>query len=121
GTACNCTGTASVPLPIVVLPGTAPGALQALPACWRLNLTNPTLFPATLTAKVTPAAAGIPVQFLVGGVPVGTATTDATGTATLPVNLTLLQIVNATYQATAVVGGTTVTATGTLRPCIPPV
>ncbi|MFF7654204.1 hypothetical protein ACFZCY_30965 [Streptomyces sp. NPDC007983] len=61
------------------------------------------------------------MQFLVGGVPVGTATTDATGTATLPVNLALLQIINTTYQATAVVGGTTVTSTATLRPCIPPV
>ncbi|MFI0776053.1 hypothetical protein, partial [Streptomyces sp. NPDC021212] len=123
GTACNCTGTASLPLPIVVLPGTTtpPGGLQALPACWRISLATPALFPTTLTATVTPAAAGIPVQFLVGGVPVGTATTDATGTATLPVNLTLLQIVNTTYQATAVVGGATVTATGTLRPCIPPV
>ncbi|WAP60584.1 hypothetical protein [Streptomyces sp. S465] len=121
GTACNCTGTTSLPLPILVLPGAAPGALQALPACWRINLSNPLLFPATLTATVTPAAAGIPVQFLVGGVPVGTAITDATGTATLSVNLGPLQIINLTYQATAVVGGATVTSTGTLRPCIPPV
>ncbi|WNF01299.1 Ig-like domain-containing protein [Streptomyces luomodiensis] len=121
GTACNCTGTASLPLPIVVLPGAAPGALQALPACWRINLFNPLLFPATLTATVTPAAAGIPVQFLVGGVPVGAAVTDATGTATLSVNLGPLQIINLTYQATAVVGGATVTSTGILRPCIPPV
>ncbi|WP_421106747.1 hypothetical protein [Streptomyces sp. NEAU-S77] len=106
----------------MVLPGTTPpGALQALPACWRINLSNPTLFPTTLKATVTPATAGIPVQFLVGGVPVGTATTDATGTATLTVNLTPLQIINTTYQATAVVGGTTVTSTATLRMCNPPV
>ncbi|MBD3006005.1 Ig-like domain-containing protein [Streptomyces sp. 5-10] len=122
GSACNCTGSASVPLPVVVLPGaTTPGPLQALPACWRISLTNPTLFPTTLTAKVTPPTAGISVQFLVGGVPVGTATTDATGTATLPVNLTALQILNTTYQATAVIGGTTVTSTASLLPCVPPV
>uniref|UniRef100_UPI003BA25AD8 Ig-like domain repeat protein n=1 Tax=Streptomyces sp. NEAU-S77 TaxID=3411033 RepID=UPI003BA25AD8 len=121
GSACNCTGAASLPLPVVVLPGTTPpGALQALPACWRINLSNPTLFPTTLKATVTPATAGIPVQFLVGGVPVGTATTDATGTATLTVNLTPLQIINTTYQATAVVGGTTLTSTASLRMCNPP-
>lgn len=120
GTGCACTGVASAPLPITVAPQTGP--LSASPACWRVNLPFPipSLFVATLTATLTPAQAGVTVTFYVSGLPVGTAVTNAAGVATLNAGLSILQISASTYTAVATVGGVTVQATNTLRPCFPP-
>ncbi|MFI2187362.1 ice-binding family protein [Streptomyces sioyaensis] len=121
GTGCACTGVVSAPLPITVTPQTSP--LSASPACWRVNLPFPipSLFVATLTATLTPAQAGVTVTFYVSGLPVGTAVTNAAGVATLNAGLSILQISASTYTAVATVGGVTVQATNTLRPCFPPV
>ncbi|MFC9241804.1 ice-binding family protein [Streptomyces decoyicus] len=120
-TGCACTGVVSAPLTITVVQQTGP--LSASPACWRVNLPIPVphLFVATLTATVTPAQAGVPVTFFVSGLPVGTAVTNAAGVATLNAGLSILQISASSYTATATVGGVPVQATGTLRPCFPPV
>ncbi|MFG2862684.1 ice-binding family protein [Streptomyces sioyaensis] len=120
GTGCACTGVVSAPLPITVTPQTGP--LSASPACWRVNLPFPipSLFVATLTATLTPAQAGVTVTFYVSGLPVGTAVTNAAGVATLNAGLSILQISASTYTAVATVGGVTVQATNTLRPCFPP-
>ncbi|MFC9231797.1 hypothetical protein ACFTZI_23020 [Streptomyces decoyicus] len=93
------------------------------PACWHVNLPFPipSLFAATLTATLTPAQAGVTVTFLVSGLPVGSAVTNANGVATLNAGLSILQISASSYTATATVGGVTVQATNTLRPCFPPV
>ncbi|MEU7429160.1 hypothetical protein [Streptomyces sp. NPDC040750] len=122
GTSCSCSGVVSLPITILVQQSGS-GPLQALPACWRVNVPFPlpNLFTATLSAKVTPATAGVTVTFSVGGQVVGTAVTDATGTATFNANLSLLQILSGTYTASATVNGTPVQATGTLTPCLPPV
>ncbi|MGW2027549.1 hypothetical protein ACWCPC_36390, partial [Streptomyces decoyicus] len=120
-TGCTCTGVVSAPLTITVVQQTGP--LSASPACWRVNLPIPIphLFVATLTATVTPAQAGVTVTFFVSGLPVGTAVTNAAGVATLNAGLSILQISASSYTATATVGGVPVQATGTLRPCFPPV
>ncbi|MFF7229242.1 ice-binding family protein [Streptomyces sioyaensis] len=120
GTGCACTGVVSAALPITVTPQTGP--LSASPACWRVNLPFPipSLFVATLTATLTPAQAGVTVTFYVSGLPVGTAVTNAAGVATLNAGLSILQISASTYTAVATVGGVTVQATNTLRPCFPP-
>ncbi|PJJ02955.1 uncharacterized protein DUF3494 [Streptomyces sp. 2333.5] len=121
GTGCACTGVVSAPLPITVTPQTGP--LSVSPACWRVNLPFPipSLFVATLTATLTPAQAGVTVTFYVSGLPVGTAVTNAAGVATLNAGLSILQISASSYTAVATVGGVTVQATNTLRPCFPPV
>ncbi|MEU0004286.1 hypothetical protein ABZ079_08275 [Streptomyces sp. NPDC006314] len=121
GTACACSGVASTPLSITVTAVGTGVRLQALPSCWQANLQIPlpTTFPATLQARVSPATAGVTVSFFVGGQLVGTAVTDATGTATLNTSLSLLQVLAGTFTATATVGGTAVQATGTLLPCLP--
>ncbi|MGX1762235.1 ice-binding family protein [Streptomyces lydicus] len=121
GTACACTGVASAPLTIPVTPATGP--LSLAPACWHVNLPIPipSVFAATLTASVTPAQAGVTVHFFVYGLPVGSAVTNANGIATLNAGLSILQISASNYTATATVGGVPVQATGTLRPCFPPV
>ncbi|MFI9246563.1 hypothetical protein ACIGXF_29270 [Streptomyces sp. NPDC053086] len=122
GTSCSCSGVVSLPITITVQQSGS-GPLQALPACWRVNVPFPlpNLFSATLRATVTPATAGVPVTFSVGGQVVGTAVTDASGTATLNAGLSLLQILSGTYTASATINGTPVQATGTLTPCLPPV
>ncbi|ALP00156.1 hypothetical protein ACWCPX_21925 [Streptomyces olivaceoviridis] len=122
GTSCSCSGVVSLPITITVQQS-GNGPLQALPACWRVNVPFPlpNLFTATLRATVTPATAGVPVTFSVGGQVVGTAVTDASGTATLNAGLSLLQILSGTYTASATINGTPVQATSTLTPCLPPV
>ena len=89
----------------------------------RLNLPLPfpNLFTAVLRATVAPAQAGVAVNFYVGGQLVGTAVTDATGTATLNANLSVFQIVSPIFTATTVLGGTAVSSTAALLPCIPPI
>ncbi|MFF9864487.1 hypothetical protein ACF1G0_03535 [Streptomyces sp. NPDC013953] len=121
GTACSCTNVSSTPITVnVTVTGTGV-TLQALPSCWQLNrqIPLPITFATTLRARVSPAAAGVTVSFFVGGQLVGTAVTDATGTATLNTNLPLQQALSGSFTATATVGGTTVQATGPLLPCLP--
>lgn len=123
GTACSCTAVAAAPISITVSGVTPPsGTLRALPSCWRLNLPLPfpNLFTAVLRATVSPAAAGTAVNFYVGGQLLGTAATDATGTATLNANLSVFQIASPVFTAVAVLGGTAVSSTAPLLPCIPP-
>ncbi|MFF9396162.1 hypothetical protein ACF09D_26730, partial [Streptomyces griseoluteus] len=120
--ACSCTNVSSTPITINVTGGGTGGTIQVLPSCWQLNLQAPlpNPFTATLRARVSPAAAGVTVSFFVGGQLVGTAVTDATGTATLNASLNLLQVLSGSFTATANVGGTPVQATGLLLPCLPP-
>ncbi|GAA3050010.1 hypothetical protein GCM10020000_33360 [Streptomyces olivoverticillatus] len=93
------------------------------PACWHVNLPFPipNVFAATLTATLTPAQAGVTVNFSVFGLPVGSAVTNANGIATLNASLSLLQISTSSYTAVATVDGVLVHATGSLVPCFPPV
>ncbi|MGW0754051.1 hypothetical protein ACWD3L_31980, partial [Streptomyces sp. NPDC002587] len=118
-----CTNVVSAPITITVTGVGGGVSLQALPSCWRVTLPVPlpNPFTATLRARVSPASAGVTVSFFVGGQLVGTAVTDATGTATLNAGLNLLQVMSGSFTATATVGGTSVQATGALPPCFPPV
>ncbi|MFF9373713.1 hypothetical protein ACF1BB_04065 [Streptomyces griseoluteus] len=120
-TTCSCTNVSSTPITINVTGGGTGGTIQVLPSCWQVNLQSPlpNPFAATLRARVSPAAAGVTVSFFVGGQLVGTAVTDATGTATLNASLNLLQALSGSFTATANVGGTPVQATGPLPPCLP--
>ena len=124
-TSCACATSTATPVTITVSGVTPPptGTLTALPSCWRLNLPLPfpNLFTAVLRATVAPAQAGVAVNFYVGGQLVGTAVTDATGTATLNANLSVFQIVSPIFTATTVLGGTAVSSTAALLPCIPPI
>ncbi|MFJ4601123.1 hypothetical protein [Streptomyces griseoluteus] len=119
--ACSCTNVSSTPITINVTGGGTGGTIQVLPSCWQFNLQAPlpNPFTATLRARVSPAVAGVTVSFFVGGQLVGTAVTDATGTATLNASLNLLQALSGSFTATANVGGTPVQATGPLPPCLP--
>ncbi|MFF2148788.1 hypothetical protein [Kitasatospora sp. NPDC058190] len=128
GTTCTCTNVVSLPVPITVGVGGPAVSLQALPSCWwghwEHQLANPSHgqpYPvtATLQAQLTPAAAGVTVNFLIAGQPVGSAVTDASGIATLTTDLNLLQVQSGTFTATATVGSTTLESTGTLLPCRP--
>ncbi|MFJ2867960.1 Ig-like domain-containing protein, partial [Kitasatospora sp. NPDC087314] len=128
GTTCTCTNVVSLPVPITVGVGGPAVSLQALPSCWRGHWEHalatpshgqPYPFTATLKAQLTPAAAGVTVNFLIAGQPVGSAVTDASGIATLTTNLNLLQVQSGAFTATATVGGTTLQSTGTLLPCWP--
>ncbi|MGW3040940.1 hypothetical protein ACWC9T_13050, partial [Kitasatospora sp. NPDC001159] len=126
GTNCTCTNVVSLPVPITVGVGGPAASLQALPSCWQGHwehqLANPSHgqpYTATLKAQLTPAAAGVTVNFLIAGQPVGSAVTDASGIATLTTDLNLLQVRSGTFTATATVGGTTLESTGTLLPCWP--
>ncbi|MFF4021044.1 hypothetical protein [Streptomyces sp. NPDC001843] len=120
-TACSCTNVSSTPITVNVTGAGTGVTLQVLPSCWQFDLQVPlpNTFAATLRARVSPAAAGVTVSFFVGGQLVGTAVTDATGTATLNTSLTLLQALSGSFTATANVGGSTVQATGPLPPCLP--
>ncbi|WP_140394622.1 Ig-like domain-containing protein [Streptomyces recifensis] len=119
--ACSCANVSSTPITINVTGGGTGGTIQVLPSCWQFNLQAPlpNPFTATLRARVSPAVAGVTVSFFVGGQLVGTAVTDATGTATLNASLNLLQALSGSFTATANVGGTPVQATGPLPPCLP--
>ncbi|WP_234355935.1 Ig-like domain-containing protein [Kitasatospora aureofaciens] len=128
GTTCSCTNVVSLPVPITVGVGGPAVSLQALPSCWwghwEHQLADPShgqSYPvtATLKAQLTPAAAGVTVNFLIAGQPVGSAVTDASGIATLTTDLNLLQVQSGAFTATATVGGTTLQSTGTLLPCRP--
>ncbi|MFI9366924.1 Ig-like domain-containing protein, partial [Kitasatospora sp. NPDC053057] len=128
GTTCTCTNVVSLPVPITVTVGGPATSLQALPSCWQGHWEHalpdpshgrPYSFTATLEAQLTPAAAGVTVNFLVAGQPVGSAVTDASGIATLTTDLDLLQVRSGAFTATATVGGTTLQSTGTLLPCQP--
>ncbi|MFF9646193.1 hypothetical protein ACF1GP_32825, partial [Kitasatospora aureofaciens] len=124
GTPCACTGVVSVPITVTVTGTVGSGTtLTAAPACWRVNLPLPLpdVFKATLTATLSPAQAGVTVSFFVANQLVGTAVTDATGTATLQAGLNPLQIPAGSYTAQATVGATTLHATNSLTPCLPPV
>lgn len=116
-TDCACSNVVSNPAGTYVLPG----GLFALPACWRLNPsgTPPFRFTALMQAQVSPATAGVPVSFFVGTRQVGTAATDATGTAVLQAGLLPGEAGRTGYTVTAVVGGSQFTATGSLQPCYP--
>ncbi|MFD8708686.1 hypothetical protein ACFV1W_39930 [Kitasatospora sp. NPDC059648] len=128
GTTCTCTNVVSLPVPITVGVGGPAVSLQALPSCWRGHWEHALETPshgqpypvsATLKAQLTPAAAGVTVNFLVAGQPVGSAVTDASGIAILTTDLNLLQVQSGAFTATATVGGTTLQSTGTLLPCRP--
>ncbi|MEU6974298.1 hypothetical protein AB0A71_42610, partial [Kitasatospora aureofaciens] len=126
GTTCTCTNVVSVPVTVVV--GSPAVSLQALPSCWQGHWEHavatpshgqPYPFTATLKAQLTPGAAGVTVNFLVAGQPVGSAVTDASGIAILTTDLNLLQVQSGAFAATATVGGTTLQSTNTLLPCRP--
>ncbi|OEV34676.1 hypothetical protein HS99_0009300 [Kitasatospora aureofaciens] len=128
GTTCTCTNVVSLPVPITVGVGGPAVSLQALPSCWQGHWEHapatpshgqPYPFTATLKAQLTPAAAGVTVNFLVAGQPVGSAVTDASGIAILTTDLNLLQVQSGAFTATATVGGTPLQSTGTLLPCRP--
>ncbi|MFF9646174.1 hypothetical protein ACF1GP_32720, partial [Kitasatospora aureofaciens] len=126
GTTCTCTNVVSPPISITVGVGGPAVSLQALPSCWQGHwehaLATPSHgqpFTATLKAQLTPAAAGVTVNFFVAGQPVGSAVTDASGIAILTTDLNLLQVQSGAFTATATVGGTTLQSTGTLLPCRP--
>lgn len=79
------------------------------------------VFVATLKATLTPAQAGVTVTFYVCGLPVGTAVTNAGGVVALNnAGLSTLQISASSYTKVAVVGGSTVQATGSLVPSLAP-
>ncbi|MFF4490577.1 hypothetical protein ACFY0F_29600, partial [Streptomyces sp. NPDC001544] len=120
-TACSCTNVTSTPITVNITGAGTGVTVQVLPSCWQFNpqIPLPNTFAATLRARVSPATAGVTVSFFVGGQLVGTAVTDATGTATLNTSLNLAQALSGSFTATATVGGTTVQATGPLPPCRP--
>ncbi|MFE6738771.1 Ig-like domain-containing protein [Streptomyces tubercidicus] len=122
GTACSCTNVASTPVTITVQQHGG-STLHAFPACWEVNLPIPfpNIFKAKLRAQISPPTAGIKVDFYVGNDLVGSALTDATGTATLEAGLSPFQIITLTYKAVANVGTTRLEAIAPLLPCIPPV
>lgn len=119
GSSSTCTCNSGVGV-VTVTVGGAPGVFTALPACYRLNFPPLPWAFANATFTATGAAPGTLVTFHLdgaGGPVVCTAAADATGTATCTGNLSVFQLVNTTYTATATISGSQVSSSSTLLPC----
>ncbi|WP_421111481.1 hypothetical protein, partial [Streptomyces sp. NEAU-S77] len=110
GSACDCTGAESVPLPVVVLP---PGVctVQLLPPTGTVTAGQPTTLQAVVLCNGVPVS-GATVSFATPSGTLGTGTTDASGLASATVTFPTAGATTATATVTAMPAGSACDCTG---------